>query len=199
MVILDSPLPKSNPQFGKNPYTDGTDLANMIKGRAWIFGDDVDTDVIIPGKYLRTKDISLLASHVMEGIDPEFSSLVKNGDIIVAGSNFGCGSSREQAPVALKAAGVAAVVAKSFARIFYRNAINIGLPLVEANVSCSKGEIVEVDLAAGTVHIEGEAVQGTKMPDFLLQILQDGGLVAHRKKEKQIGGNEKKSNEDGVR
>jgi methanogen homoaconitase small subunit len=159
----------------------------MIKGRAWIFGDDVDTDVIIPGKYLRTKDLSLLASHVMEGLDPNFSSQVKKGDLIVAGRNFGCGSSREQAPLALREAGVAAVVAKSFARIFYRNAINIGLPLVEADINCAQGEIVEVDLASGTVHFGCSVVQGTRLPDFLLEILQDGGLVAHRKKEKQKG------------
>jgi methanogen homoaconitase small subunit len=159
----------------------------MIKGRAWIYGDDVDTDVIIPGKYLRTKDLSLLASHVMEGLDPEFSSKVKRGDVIVAGRNFGCGSSREQAPVALKEAGVAAIVAKSFARIFYRNSINIGLPLVEADVCCAQGDTVEVDLGNGTVNVGDKVVQGTKLPDFLLRILQDGGLVAHRIKEKQKG------------
>jgi len=159
----------------------------MIKGRAWIFGDDVDTDVIIPGKYLRTKDLSLLASHVMEGLAPSFSSQVKKGDLIVAGRNFGCGSSREQAPLALREAGMAAVVAKSFARIFYRNAINIGLPLVEADVNCAQGEIVEVDLASGTVRFGSLVVQGTRLPDFLLEILQDGGLVAHRRKQKQKG------------
>jgi methanogen homoaconitase small subunit len=159
----------------------------MIKGRAWIFGDDVDTDVIIPGKYLRTKDLALLASHVMEGLDPNFSAQVKEGDLIVAGRNFGCGSSREQAPVALKEAGIAAVVASSFARIFYRNAINIGLPLVEADVRCSQGEVVEADLALGTVRVGNSIVQGTRLPDFLLAILQDGGLVAHRRKEKQKG------------
>lgn len=157
----------------------------MIKGRAWLYGDDVDTDVIIPGKYLRTKDLSLLASHAMEGLDPEFSSKVKSGDVIVAGRNFGCGSSREQAPVALKEAGVAAVVAKTFARIFYRNAINIGLPLVEADVLCTEGDTVLVDLGKGTVCIGDKVVKGTKMPDFLLEILQDGGLVAHRRKTKE--------------
>ncbi len=155
----------------------------MIKGRAWIFGDDVDTDVIIPGKYLRTKDLASLAEHVMEGLDPQFASKVRKGDMIVAGSNFGCGSSREQAPLALKLAGVSAVVAKSFARIFYRNAINIGLPLVEADTTCSEGVEIEVDLASGTVRIENATVQGTKLPDFLLEILQDGGLVTHRKKQ----------------
>ncbi len=155
----------------------------MIKGRAWVFGDDVDTDVIIPGKYLRTKDLSTLAEHVMEGLDPQFASKVRKGDVVVAGRNFGCGSSREQAPLALKEAGVSVVVAKSFARIFYRNAINIGLPLVEANVSCSEGDEIEIDLAIGTVRVGDSTIQGTKLPDFLLKILQDGGLVAHRRKQ----------------
>jgi methanogen homoaconitase small subunit len=155
----------------------------MIKGRAWVFGDDVDTDVIIPGKYLRTKDLSTLAEHVLEGIDPQFASKVKRGDVIVAGRNFGCGSSREQAPLALREAGVAAVVAKSFARIFYRNAINIGLPLVEADVRCSAGDEIEVDLASGAVKIGDSIIEGTRLPQFLLEILQDGGLVAHRRKQ----------------
>ena len=158
----------------------------MIRGRAWIFGDDVDTDVIIPGKYLRTKDLSVLAAHVMEGLDPTFASSVEKGDLIVAGRNFGCGSSREQAPLALKEAGVAAVVARSFARIFFRNAINVGLALVEADVECYKGDVLEVDLAAGTVKVGDSVFKGTRLPDFLLEILQDGGLVSHRRKEKGI-------------
>lgn len=162
-------------------------VAGMIKGRAWVFGNDVDTDVIIPGKYLRTKDLSTLAEHVMEGLDPQFASKVGKGDLIVAGRNFGCGSSREQAPLALKGAGVSAVVAKSFARIFYRNAINIGLSLIEADVSCSEGDEVEVDLASGTVRVKGSVVQGTKLPGFLLDILQDGGLVAHRRRQMKGG------------
>ena len=119
------------------------------QGKAWVFGDDVDTDVIIPGKYLRTKDARLWAEHAMEGLDPQFASQVEKGDVIVAGRNFGCGSSREQAPRALLGAGVAVVVARSFARIFYRNAINVGLALIEADVSCQRGDTVEVDLAAG--------------------------------------------------
>lgn len=157
----------------------------MIKGRAWIFGDDVDTDVIIPGKYLRTKDISTLAEHAMEGLDPQFASKVRKGDVIVAGRNFGCGSSREQAPIALKEAGVSVIVAKSFARIFYRNAINVGLPLVEADVSCKEGDEIEIELAAGEVSVGDTTIRGTKLPDFLLEILQDGGLVAHRRKQMQ--------------
>jgi len=158
----------------------------MIRGKAWIFGDDVDTDVIIPGKYLRTKDASLWAHHVMEGLRPEFASNVRKGDIVVAGRNFGCGSSREQAPLALKEAGVAVVVARSFARIFYRNAINIGLPLVEADVDAKEGDAVEVDLSAGTVKVGKRTYQGTKLPPFLMEILQDGGLVAHRRKQKGL-------------
>jgi methanogen homoaconitase small subunit len=160
----------------------------MIRGKIWIFGDDVDTDVIIPGKYLRTKDSSLWAEHVMEGLDPAFSSKVLKGDVIVAGRNFGSGSSREQAPRALKEAGVSVVVAQSFARIFYRNAINIGLPLVEveAELKCEEGEIAEVDLSRGTVKIGERVFQGTKLPDFLLEILQNGGLVAHRRKQKGL-------------
>ena len=141
----------------------------MIRGKAWIFGDDVDTDVIIPGKYLRTKDTKLWADHVMEGLDPQFASRVQKGDVIVAGRNFGSGSSREQAPRALKEAGVAAVVAKSFARIFYRNAINVGLPLVEADVACQEGDLVEVDLAIWNVSgLEIRVYSGNKaarLPD----------------------------------
>ena len=158
-------------------------MENPIKGRVWIFGDDIDTDVIIPGKYLRTKDMQVFAAHAMEGIDPEFAKNVKAGDIIVAGNNFGCGSSREQAPLALKHAGVACVVAKSFARIFFRNAINVGLPLMEADVGCQEGDEIEVDLLKGEVLVPGRGTfEGNKLPDFLLEILTDGGLVAHRKK-----------------
>ncbi len=158
----------------------------MIRGKAWIFGDDVDTDVIIPGKYLRTKDASLWAQHVMEGLDPQFASQVSKGDVVVAGRNFGSGSSREQAPLALKEAGVAAVVAKSFARIFFRNAINVGLPLVEAEVECQAGDIVEADLSSGTVKVGDRIYQGIRLPDFLQKILQDGGLVQHRRRQKGL-------------
>ncbi|MDD1727027.1 MAG: 3-isopropylmalate dehydratase, partial [Methanothrix sp.] len=150
------------------------------------YGDDIDTDVIIPGKYLRTKDARLWAEHALEGCDLDFARLVEPGDVIVAGRNFGCGSSREQAARALKGAGVAAVVARSFARIFYRNAINVGLALIEADVVCQKGDMVEVDLAEGLVRVQGRVYQGTKLPDFLRAILDDGGLVAHRRKEKGL-------------
>ncbi|TQD23865.1 3-isopropylmalate dehydratase [Methanolobus vulcani] len=159
-------------------------MDNIIKGKAWIFGNDIDTDVIIPGKYLRTKDMQVFADHAMEGIDPEFSKKVEKGDIIVAADNFGCGSSREQAALALKYAGLSCIVAKSFGRIFFRNAINVGLPLMEADVECNEGDEVEIDLHEGTVTVNGKEFQGNKLPDFLLEILTDGGLVAHRKAQK---------------
>ncbi|KUK04795.1 MAG: methanogen homoaconitase small subunit [Methanosarcinales archaeon] len=154
----------------------------VIRGRAWVFGDDVDTDVIIPGKYLRTTDYSVFAQHAMEGIMPTFASHVKRGDVVVAGSNFGCGSSREQAAIALKEVGVGCVVARSFARIFFRNAINVGLPIMEADVQCEQGDIVEVDMEQACVRVKNSMYRGTKLPDFLLSILRDGGLVAHRRK-----------------
>ncbi len=155
---------------------------SRISGRVWKFKDNIDTDVIIPGKYLRTTDMSVFASHVMEGVDPQFPQKVKKGDIIVAGKNFGCGSSREQAPLALKHAGVACIVAESFARIFFRNAINVGLPIIEASVECQEGDIIDIDLENGIVKIGDNAYTGTKLTDFLREILADGGLVEHRKK-----------------
>ncbi|MEA1945083.1 MAG: methyltransferase domain-containing protein [Euryarchaeota archaeon] len=156
-----------------------------IKGKAWIFGDDIDTDAIIPGKYLRTTDLQVFADHVMEGVDPGFAAKIAKGDIIVAGRNFGCGSSREQAVLAIKYAGIGCVVAASFARIFFRNAINIGLPIIETGeeISCKEGDIIEVDIEDGTIRVGDHEYTGTKMPDFLLEILIDGGLVAHRKKQ----------------
>ena len=154
----------------------------IISGKTWKFGDNIDTDVIIPGKYLRTTDMSVFASHVMEGIDPLFSQKVRKGDIIVAGKNFGCGSSREQAPLALKYAGVACVVAESFARIFFRNAINVGLPIIEASIDCNEGDTIEIDLEKGIVKNNERTYHAIKLPDFLREILADGGLVQHRKK-----------------
>ena len=156
-------------------------MEKIIKGRTWVFGDDIDTDVIIPGKYLRTTDMQVFADHAMEGIDPDFSKKIKPGDIVVGGNNFGCGSSREQAALALKYAGVTCVVAKSFGRIFFRNAINVGLPLMEADVKCHEGDEIEVDLEYGKVTVNGKEYTGNKLPDFLLEILSDGGLVPHRK------------------
>ena len=161
---------------------DSDSMSFTISGRIWKFSDHIDTDVIIPGKYLRTTDMQVFADHAMEGIDPDFPKKIQPGDIIVAGENFGCGSSREQAPLALKYAGVACIVAKSFARIFFRNAINVGLPIIEADVECAEGEMCSVDLMQGIVLCSDTVFGSTKLPGFLLEILMDGGLVAHRKK-----------------
>jgi len=156
----------------------------MIKGRVWKFGNDVDTDVIIPAKYLRSVDQTVWPKHVLEGLDPTFSSKVKSGDIIVAGKNFGCGSSREQAALAIKWAGVSAVVAESFARIFFRNAINNGLPLVECkgvSQAVEEGDAVEIDLNSGEVRTKKGVLKSTPLPPFLQEILKSGGLVEYYK------------------
>jgi methanogen homoaconitase small subunit len=151
-----------------------------FRGRAWKYGDNIDTDVIIPGKYLRTTDLKSLGEHAMEGITPGFRPSA--GDVIVAGKNFGCGSSREQAPLALKYSGISCVVARSFARIFFRNAINVGLPIMEAETAeINDGEIVEVDLDEGVVRAGGREYEGTRLPGFLQDILRAGGLVAYRR------------------
>jgi methanogen homoaconitase small subunit len=158
-----------------------------IKGKVWKFGDNIDTDVIIPGRYLRTFDPKDLACHVMVGEREDFAKEVQDGDIIVADDNFGCGSSREQAPVAIKAAGVSIVIAKSFARIFYRNAINIGLPVIKANILADEGDILSVDLKKGIVTNEttGKSFEIEPFKEFMLNILNDGGLVKHYLKKKE--------------
>lgn len=162
-------------------------MKDEIKGRVWKFRDSIDTDVIIPGRYLRTFSLDELASHVMEGEDPKFAENVEQGDIIVAGWNFGCGSSREQAPVALKHAGVDAIVAKSFARIFYRNAINVGLPVIVADIEADKGDQLRIDLAEGIIQnlTTGKNFNIQPFHDFMLGILEDGGLVKHYLQEKK--------------
>lgn len=154
---------------------------DIIKGKAWTFGENIDTDVIIPGRYLRTFNPQDLADHVLEGERPDFTQNVKSGDIIVADENFGCGSSREQAPVAIKTAGVSAIVAKSFARIFYRNAINIGLPVIVSDIKVQDGDIINIDLSKGTLVNESTGEKKTFEPfkEFMLSILEDGGLVNH--------------------
>jgi 3-isopropylmalate dehydratase small subunit len=154
----------------------------MIEGRTWKFGDHINTDLIIPGRCLDDYSAENLAAHVMEDVDPQFAKLVRKGDIIVAGRNFGCGSSREQAPLALKYAGVGAVVAGSFARIFFRNAINVGLPVVicpQAWKLAKAGDELRIDLQLGTIEVSGSGQRATfdPMPDFLMSILQSGGLV----------------------
>ena len=156
----------------------------MIYGKAIKFGDNVDTDVILPGKYLVLTDPTELAKHAMEGLDPSFTKKIRDGALIVAGKNFGCGSSREQAPLALKYAGVKCVVAESFARIFYRNAITIGLPVLECLGVSSKvaeGDELVVDLRAGEVKNKSKnlTLQATQLPEFIMEILNDGGLIEH--------------------
>jgi methanogen homoaconitase small subunit len=160
-----------------------------MEGKVWKFRDSIDTDVIIAGRYLRTFSPDDLASHVMEAEDPEFADKVQKGDIIVAGWNFGCGSSREQAPVALKHAGVSAIIAKSFARIFYRNAINVGLPVIIADVEAQEGDILRISLENGLIQniTTGKNFQIQPFKDFMLEILEDGGLVKHYLKEKGAG------------
>ena len=152
------------------------------QGTAVKYGDNVDTDVIIPARYLNTGDPAALAAHCMEDLDSSFVKRVKPGDMIVAGQNFGCGSSREHAPIAIKASGISVVIAESFARIFYRNAINIGLPIVEcpaAAKAISAGDTVEADLGAGVIrNLTTGAEFGTApFPPFIQQIIEAGGLV----------------------
>ncbi len=160
-------------------------------GKAFKFGDDVNTDAIIPAPYLVTTDPKELGSHCMEGSDqPDFAKRVKRGDVVVAGGNFGCGSSREHAPVALTGAGVACVIAKSFARIFFRNAINTGLPLLECREAAdaiAAGDEVQVDLANGAIRdvTTGRAFRAEPMPDFMRAIFDAGGLVEFAKQRLQ--------------
>lgn len=158
-----------------------------LKGRAWKFGDDVDTDAIIPARYLNTSDPAELARHVMEDADKDFPSKVKQGDIIIAGKNFGCGSSREHAPIAIKAAGIQAVVAKSFARIFYRNAFNIGLAIfesAEASEDIMEGDIIEIDANSGIIkNVSSEKNYPAKsIPPFMQELIAAGGLIEWTKK-----------------
>ena len=146
------------------------------------YGDNVDTDVIIPARYLNTSEPSELAAHCMEDLDPSFVSRVQSGDIIIAGANFGCGSSREHAPIAIKASGVSLVIAKSFARIFYRNAINIGLAIVEcpeAAAEINEGDKVEADLDNGIIRdiTTGREYKTAPFPEFVQKIIENGGLM----------------------
>jgi len=157
-----------------------------IKGKAWKYGDDVDTDVIIPARYLNTSDPAELAKHCMEDIDEDFVDKMEEGDLIVAEDNFGCGSSREHAPLAIKAAGVSCVIANSFARIFYRNAINIGLPIMEcaeAVAAIDEGDEIEVDVDAGKIYnlTKDEEYQAVAFPDFMQELINKGGLINYVK------------------
>jgi 3-isopropylmalate/(R)-2-methylmalate dehydratase small subunit len=153
-----------------------------VKGKVVKFGSNIDTDVILPGKWLSLIDPNELAKHAMEGIDHTFPQKAEKGIIVVGGKNFGCGSSREQAPLALKYAGVKCVLAESFARIFYRNSINIGLPVIECkgiSETVREGDELTVDLEAGKIEdvTKKQMLQGTKLPPFIVEILLDGGLI----------------------
>jgi len=154
----------------------------LIRGKVWRFGNDIDTDVVIPARYLITSDPEELARHVMEGVDRDFPCKVKPGDIIVAGKNFGCGSSREHAPLAIKGAGIQAVVAKSFARIFYRNAFNIGLPIFEspeASEKIKEADEIEIDADRGIIKniTRNEEYKANPIPPFMQELIAAGGLV----------------------
>ena len=148
------------------------------------YGDNVNTDVILPGQYLNISDSATLALHAMEGIDPSFKTRVRPGDVVVAGKNFGCGSSREHAPMALKAAGIGVVLAASFARIFFRNAINIGLPVLEcadAVLATADGDILDIDLAGGEIvnRSKGLVFRAAPLPPFIQEMISAGGLIQH--------------------
>ena len=156
------------------------------KGHAFKYPDNVDTDVIIPARYLNTPDAAELAKHCMEDIDPAFVSRVQPGDVMAAGWNFGCGSSREHAPLVIKTCGVGCVIAKSFARIFYRNAINIGFPILEcpeAAAAIAEGDVVSVDFSTGEIADEttGARFQATAFPEFITRIIEKGGLLPYLK------------------
>ncbi len=159
----------------------------IFKGRIWKFGNNIDTDAIIPARYLNTSDPKELAGHLMENADKEFSAKVKPGDIILAGGNFGCGSSREHAPLAIKAAGVQAVVAKSFARIFYRNAFNIGLPIFESEEASEKtceGDMIEIDADRGSIRntTQNQEYIAKPIPSFMQELISAGGLIEWTKR-----------------
>lgn len=158
---------------------------SQISGKVWCFGDNIDTDLIIAARYLNTSNPEELAKHVMEDADPEFVKKVKAGDIIVAGENFGCGSSREHAPIALKAAGVSAVVAKSFARIFYRNAFNTGLPIFELSKTgeIKEGDTIAISMENGEIKNGAKIYRFTPIPPFMQELLDCGGLMNYAKKE----------------
>ena len=159
-----------------------------LEGNVWKYGHNIDTDVIIPARYLVTTDPKTLAAHCMEDLDQAFAEDVQPGDIIVGGRNFGCGSSREHAPISIKGAGVSCIIAESFARIFFRNAINIGLPILEspeAVEDAQKGDRLAVDLVAGTITNQrtGKAYQASPYPPFVLGIINAGGLVPYTRRE----------------
>lgn len=158
----------------------------ILKGTAFVYGDNINTDVILPARYLNTSDPTELAGHCMEDLDSSFLKKVKTGDVVVAGENFGCGSSREHAPVSIKAAGISIVIAKSFARIFYRNAFNVGLPILECPQveGVGTGDLLEVDIDTGLIRNQTKKrdFQAKPIPPFMKEILESGGLMRWVKK-----------------
>ena len=158
-----------------------------MQGKVWKFGDNIDTDLIIAARYLNTSEPAELAKHVMEDADPFFIEKMEEGDIIVAGENFGSGSSREHAPIALKAAGIAAVIAPTFARIFYRNAFNMGLPIFELPEAdeIQEGDVVRIDMESGEIinETQGKSYKFTPIPEFMQELVEAGGLIAYAQKE----------------
>lgn len=159
----------------------------QVKGKAVKFGNNIDTDVILPGKWLSLIDPSELAKHAMEGLDPKFPEKAAGGIIVIGAKNFGCGSSREQAPIALKYAGVQCVLAETFARIFFRNSINIGLPVIECkgiSTAIEEGDEISVDFESGKIQnlTTKKTLQGTKLPPFIMEIFSDGGLIENLRK-----------------
>ena len=160
------------------------------------YGADVDTDAIIPARYLNVSEPDELARHLFEDVDPDFITRVKPGDIIVAGTNFGCGSSREHAPLALRGAGISCIIATSFARIFYRNALNIGLPILECQEAVDRtqaGDVLEVDLASGEIvnATRGLTFKAKPFPEFMLQLIEAGGLIEYTKRKIAAGGRQR--------
>lgn len=161
----------------------------MMEGKVWKFGDDIDTDIILPGRYLIYTDEERLSQHCMEGLDSEFPNKVDNGDFIVAGKNFGCGSSREHAPIAIKGCGIRAVIAESFARIFYRNSTNVGLTLIEApgiSQYVKEGDKIQIDMDTGVIIAGENRIEFKKLPPFMMRILEEGGLINYLKKNPNI-------------
>ena len=164
-------------------------MKTELAGKAWTFGDDINTDLIIPARYLNTTSHAELAAHLMEDEDPDFPQKMATGDFIVGRRNFGCGSSREHAPIAIKASGIAAVIAQSYARIFFRNALNIGLPILESAEAANdirQGDHLEIDLAVGKITntTQNKTYQATVYPEFMRKLIEAGGLMEWIKKER---------------